>query len=86
MEDLFETIVNNFRNGKSINEITKEIKFNISNKSLDTSDVIVAFIKYLKRNYLNENNFGTFSMIDKYLNDQISLQQLSQEIFLKKWL
>lgn len=36
MEDLFETIVNNFRNGKSINEITKEIKFNISNKSLDT--------------------------------------------------
>lgn len=84
MEDLFETIVNNFRNGKSINEITKEIKFNISNKSLDTSDVIVAFIKYLKRNYLNENNFGAFSMIDKYLNDQISLQQLSQEIFLKK--
>lgn len=84
MEFLFETIINNLREGKSINEVTKQIKLNISNRSLDTSNIILAFIKYLKSNYSNENNSATFSMIEKYLNNQISLQHLSQEIFLKK--
>ena len=78
MEFLFETIINNLREGKSINEVTKQIKLNISNRSLDTSNIILAFIKYLKSNYSNENNSATFSMIEKYLNNQISLQHLSQ--------
>ena len=84
MEALFEAIIKNLRDGKSVNEVTKEIKMSISSKILDTSSIVMAFIKYLEFNYLNENNFITFSMIDKYFNNQISLQQLSQEIFLKK--
>lgn len=60
MEFLFETIINNLREGKSINEVTKQIKLNISNRSLDTSNIILAFIKYLKSNYSNENNSATF--------------------------
>ena len=84
MEVLFETIINNLRDGKSIGEVTKEIKLNISNKSLDISNIILEFIKYLKINYLNENNSITFSIIEKYLNNQISLQHLSHEIFLKR--
>lgn len=84
MEVLFDSIINNLREEKSINEVTKEIKSNISNKSLDTSNIILEFIKYLKSNYLKENNSETFSMIDKYFNNKISLQNFSQEIFLKK--
>lgn len=84
MEVLFEAIINNLREGKSINEVTSEMKLNISNRNLDTSDIILAFIKYLKSIYLNEKNFETFSMIEKYFNNQMSLQQLSQKTFLKK--
>ena len=84
MEILFEAIINNLREGKSINEVTSEMKLNISNRNLDTSDIILAFIKYLKSIYLNEKNFETFSIIEKYFNNQVSLQQLSQETFLKK--
>lgn len=84
MEVLFETIINNLRDGNSISEVTNEIKLNISNGILNTPDIILAFIKYLKSNYLNENNSETFAMIDKYFSNQMSLQQLSQETFLKK--
>lgn len=84
MEVLFEAIINNLREGKSISEVTKKIKLNISNKIMDTSNIILAFIKYLKTNYLNENNSAIFSMIEKYFDNQISLQELSQETFLKR--
>ena len=84
MEVLFETIINNLREGNSISEVTNEIKLNISNGNLNTPDIILAFIKYLKSNYLNEKNSETFAMIEKYFSNQMSLQQLSQETFLKK--
>lgn len=84
MESLFEVIINNLREGNSIKKVTNEIKLNISNGNLDTSDIILAFIKYLKSKYLNKNNYGIFSMIENYFNNQVSLQQLSQETFLKK--
>lgn len=84
MEVLFETIINNLRDGNSISEVTNEIKLNISNGNLNTPDIILAFIKYLKSNYLNEKNSETFAMIEKYFSSQMSLQQLSQETFLKK--
>lgn len=84
MESLFEAIINNLREGNSINEVTNQIKLVISNGNLDTSDIFLAFIKYLKSHYLNENNFETFSIIDNYFNNQISLQQLAKETFLKK--
>lgn len=84
MEVVFETIINNLRDGNSISEVTNEIKMNISNGNLNTPDIILAFIKYLKSNYLNEKNSETFSMIEKYFSNQMSLQQLSQETFLKK--
>ena len=84
MEVLFETIINNLREENSISEVTNEIKLNISNGNLNTPDIILAFIKYLKSNYLNEKNSETFAMIEKYFSNQMSLQQLSQETFLKK--
>ena len=84
MEVVFETIINNLRDGNSISEVTNEIKLNISNGNLNTPDIILAFIKYLKSNYLNEKNSETFAMIEKYFSSQMSLQQLSQETFLKK--
>lgn len=84
MEVLFETIINNLREGNSISKVTNEIKLNISNGNLNTPDIILAFIKYLKSNYLNEKNSETFAMIEKYFSNQMSLQQLSQETFLKK--
>ena len=84
MEVLFETIINNLRDGNSISEVTNEIKLNISNGNFNTPDIILAFIKYLKSNYLNEKNSETFVMIEKYFSSQMSLQQLSQETFLKK--
>lgn len=84
MEVLFETIINNLREGNSISEVTNEIKLNISNGNLNTPDIILAFIKYLKSNYLNEKNSETFAIIEKYFSNQMSLQQLSQETFLKK--
>ena len=56
----------------------------INNGNLNTSDIILAFIQYLKFNYLNEKNSETFAMIEKYFSSQMSLQQLSQETFLKK--
>ena len=84
MEVLFETIINNLRDENSISEVTNEIKLNISNGNLNTPDIILAFVKYLKSNYLNEKNSETFAMIEKYFSNQMSLQQLSQETFLKK--
>lgn len=84
MEILFETIINNLRERKSINDVTKEIKLNISNGSMEASSILLAFIEYLKANYLNENNSEIFTMIEKYFSNQISLQDLSQGTFLKK--
>lgn len=84
MDILFETIISNLKEKNSISETTKEIKLNISNGSLNISDIILAYIKYLKSNYLNENNADIFAMIEKYFSNQMSLQQLSQETFLKK--
>lgn len=84
MEILFKTIINNLRDGNSISEVTNEIKLNIFNGNLNTSDIILAFIKYLRSNYLNENNSETFAMIERYFSNQVTLQQLSQETFLKK--
>ena len=84
MEALFETIINNLREENSINETTNEIRLNIANGNLNVSDIILAFIKYLESNYLNEKNSETFTMIERYLNNQISLQQFSQGTILKK--
>ena len=84
MEGLFETIINNLREENSIKETTNEIRLNIANGNLNVSDIILAFIKYLESNYLNEKNSETFTMIERYLNNQISLQQFSQGTILKK--
>ena len=84
MENVFEKIVNNLKDRSSINVVTDEIRNNISKGIFNTSDVISAFIKYLKSNYLNENNYEMFAMIEDYYSDQISLLQLSQETFSKK--
>lgn len=84
MENLFEIIINNLRDGNSISEITNDIKLVISNGNLKTSDIILAFIQYLNSNYLNENNSETFKAIESYISNQVSLEKLSQELFLKK--
>lgn len=84
METLFEMIINNLKNKNSISEVTNEIKSNIANGNFNTSYIILAFIRYLKSSYLSENNFEIFTMIERYFNNEVSLESCLEEIFLKK--
>lgn len=84
MDEFFERIVKKLREGHSISAVTKELKNNIINKSIDVSSLLNAFIEFLRNNFLNENNRNTFNYINSYFNNQMSLDKLSQEIFLKK--
>lgn len=84
MNHLFEEIIKNLREDKSISTSTRELKENIQNGNISISDVLLSFIKYLKVINLNEKNSKTFETIDNYFNNEISLIDLSKEIFLKK--
>lgn len=84
MKTVFEEIKNNLRNKASISTVTKELKDEVSKGNISISDVLLSFIKYLKINNLNEKNSKTFEIIESYFNSEISLIDLSKELFLKR--
>lgn len=84
MKKLFEEIINTLRNGDSISKNTQELKEDISKGNISISDFYLSFIKYLKENNENEKNLKTFEMIESYIKNEISIIDLSKELFLKK--